>query len=209
MTDSGASNTAATVPDTTTSNGTSGGSNGNSSNSGNNQRSGHRSNGGNRNRNSRRAFRAANTDNLRNFKGAIESLPVLGTKVEKTSQDFSKFTKAVHNHILANFTYPKDISFAITDFKDPIRIVAADLPTKNRLMTENFIELKDEQIGTDEEKQAAAEYNEDIKETIDGMRKAAFVQYNKRKTAASSNMAALWGIVMGQCSGSLQQHVKA
>ena len=127
-------------------------------------------------------------------------LPALGTKVERTSQEFSKFTKAVHNHVLANFTYPKDISVAITNLKDPIRIVAANLPTKNKLMTENFIVLKDDQIGTNEEKRAATEYNDNMKETIDGMRKAAFVEYNKRKTAASSNMAALWGIVTGQYS---------
>ena len=210
MTESNATNSSTSpTPDNATSSGDNSGSNSNSSNNNNNQRSGNRGNNGYRNRNPRRTFRTNNTDNLRNFKGAIESIPVLGTKVEKTSQDFSKFTKAIHNHVLANFTYPKDISFAITDFKDPIRIVATDLPTKGKLMSENFIELKDEQVGTDEEKQEAIKHNEDIKETIDGMRKAAFVEYNKRKTAASSNMAALWGIVMGQCSGSLQQHVKA
>jgi len=164
----------------------------------------------NRNRN-RRPFRntTVSADNLRNFKGAIEALPVLGTKVERASQDFSKFTKALHNHVLTNFTYPKDISFAITEFKDPIRIVAADLPTKAKLMSENFITFGDETVGTDEEKKAVVEHNEDLKETISDMRKAAFSEFNKRKTAASSNMAALWGVIMGQCSGSLQQHVKA
>mmetsp|Transcript_34589 Transcript_34589/g.42304 ORF Transcript_34589/g.42304 Transcript_34589/m.42304 type:complete len:126 (-) Transcript_34589:662-1039(-) len=40
------------------------------------------------------------------------------------------------------------------------------------------------------------------------MRKAAFNKFNKRKTAASSNMAALWGIIMGQCSVSLQKYLK-
>jgi len=161
---------------------------------------------GNRNR---RQFRSTTVDNLRTFsKSAMESLPVLGTKMERSSQDFSKFTKAIHNHVLANFTYPKDISFAITDPKDPIRIVAQDIPTKQKLMQDNFLKLKDENIGTDKEKQEAAAYNEDLEETIDYMRKAAFSEFNKRKTAASSNMAALWGIIMGQCSGSLHQHLK-
>ena len=175
-----------------------------SSSSGNGGRSTRRFN-GNRNR---RTFRGA-ADNLRNFKGEIESLPVLGTKAERSSQDFSKFTKAIHNHVLANFAYPKDISFAIKDHKDPVRIVAQDIPTKQKLMKENYLELKDDKIGTDEEKQQAAAYNEDLEETIDYMRKAAFTEFNKRKTAANSNMAALWGIIMGQCSSSLQQHLKA
>ena len=208
MPDDSSNNATSPTPDNATSDSGNARTNNRNSGGGNAQRNGYRGNNNNRNRNPRRTFRSNNTDNLRNFKGAVKTLPVLGTKVEKTSQDFSKFTKAVHNHILANFTYPKDISFAITDFKDPIRLVAADLPTKSKLMAENFIQLKDKQVGTDDEKQEAVEYNADIKETIDGMRKAAFVEYNKRKTAASSNMAALWGIVMGQCSGSLQQHVK-
>ena len=79
-------------------------------------------------------------------------LPVLGTKVERASQDFSKFTKALHNHVLTSFTYQKDISFAITEFKDPIRIVAVDLWTKAKLMSENFITFGNETVGTDEEK---------------------------------------------------------
>lgn len=152
----------------------------------------------------RRPFRGS-TDEVRNFKGVIETLPVLGTKIERASQDFSKFTKAIHNYVLTNFEYPKYISFAITDFKDPIRIVAADLPTKAKLMDEKFIKLGDETIGTGEEKLATVTKNNDLKETIEGMRKAAFTEFNKRRTAASSNMAALWGVVMGQCSGSLQQ----
>ena len=40
------------------------------------------------------------------------------------------------------------------------------------------------------------------------MRKAAFSEYNKRKTAVTSNKAALWGLIMGQCSSGLQQVIK-
>jgi hypothetical protein len=84
------------------------GTNNNNNDSSTNNGSGNRS-GNNRYRN-QRPFRNTNTDNLRSFKGAIESLPVLGTKVKKTSQDFSKFTKAIHNYVLANFQSPSQIS---------------------------------------------------------------------------------------------------
>ena len=71
--------------------------------------------------------------------------------------------------MLANFTYPKDISFAITDYKDPVRIIAHDIPTKQKLMQDNYLQLKDETTGTDKEKKKAATYNEDLEETIDYM----------------------------------------
>ena len=166
----------------------------------------------NRNRN-RRPFRAATSstiDNLRHFKGAIESLPVLGTKIEKTSQDFSKFTKAIHIYVLANLSYPKDISVAILDLKDPLLVIAADFPTKKKLMDENYLTRMNEAVGSNLDRlEAKIHDNDALDEDMIYVRKAAFTEFNKRKTAASSNMAALWGVIMGQTSGSLQQQVKA
>ena len=162
-----------------------------------------------RNRRQFRAGTSSSTDNLRNFKGAIETLPVLGTKIEKTSQDFSKFTKAIHIYVLANFTYPKDISVAVLDFQDPMRAIAADFPTTKKLMDENYLTRMDEAVGSDQDKLEAKTHNDALDEDLVYVRKAAFTEFTKRKTAASSNMAALWGVVMGQTSGSLQQQVKA
>lgn len=62
---------------------------------------------------------SSGADALCNFKGAVESLPVLGTKAEKATQDYSKFTKDILNHVLTNFNHPQDIAYAITDMKDP------------------------------------------------------------------------------------------
>ena len=74
-------------------------------------------------------------------------------------------------------------------------------------MTEHHLQLKDE-IETTEKKAKAAAYNIHSEKTIDYMSKSAFAEYNKRKTVAESNMAALRGIILGQCTGSLQQHIK-
>ena len=76
-------------------------------------------------------------------------------------------------------------------------------------MQENFLDLVDETKGTEAEKKATVVKNLDTNETIEFMRKTAFVEYNKRRTAAFSNLAALWGLIMGQCSSALQQHIKA
>ena len=115
--------------------------NGPAGNTNKNSNNTHNTNNGNRNNNitNKQPWRGNNltrggADALRNFKGAIENLPVLGTKVEKASQDFSKFSKSILNHVLTNFTYPQDIMYAITDLKDPMKRVTADLPTKGKLM---------------------------------------------------------------------------
>lgn len=67
----------------------------------------------------------------------------------------------------------------------------------------------DEGNGSEQGKLKVMVYNEDLEETIDYMQKLAFTEFNKHKTAASSNIVALQGIIMGQCSGSLNQHIKA
>jgi len=79
---------------------------GNTNNNSNNSNNRNNTNNGNRNNNitNRQPWREKNltrggADALRNFKGAIETLPVLGTKVEKASQDFSKFSKSILNHM--------------------------------------------------------------------------------------------------------------
>ena len=79
-----------------------------------------------------------------------------------------------------------------------MKIIEKDLPTKLKLMQENFLDLVDETKGTEAEKKAAVVKNLDTNETIEFMRKTAFVEYNKRRMAASSNLAALWGLIMGQ-----------
>ena len=90
-----------------------------------------------------------------------------------------------------------------------MKLIAKDLPTKLKLMQENFLDLVDETKGTEAEKKTAVVKSLDTNETIEFMRKTAFVEYNKRRTAASSNLAAPWGLIMGQCSSALQQHIKA
>ena len=61
--------------------------------------------------------------------------------------------------MLANFTYPKDISVAITDFEDPLRAIAADFPSKTKLMKENFLAPMDKNAGSDVEKAGAKVHN--------------------------------------------------
>lgn len=81
---------------------------------------------------------------------------------------------------------------AIPNFKNPIRVVAINLPTKSKIMSKHFITLKDKSTGTNEERKVAKKYNNDLSDTINEMRKLPYTEFNKRKTPANSNMAALW-----------------
>jgi len=45
---------------------------------------------------------------MRNFKDKIDSLSVLGTKAERTSQNYTAFLKALETHVLTTFKRPED-----------------------------------------------------------------------------------------------------
>lgn len=62
---------------------------------------------------------------------------------------------------------------------------------------------------TKDEKDAREARNKDINESIELLLKSELTDYTKRTVLAKSNMASLWGIVIGQCTDSLQEQIRA
>lgn len=83
-----------------------------------------------------------------------------------------------------------------TNLKDPIKLAHQDLPTTRDLMKVKDLVLEDNTSSTGQEKAVKAAKNAEIEEV-------------KRKTVAKSNNTALWGLIIGQCSNSVQQTIKA
>jgi len=54
---------------------------------------------------------------MRYFKDKIDSVPVLGTKAERISQNYAAFLKALETHVLATFKRPEDIAQAVSDLR--------------------------------------------------------------------------------------------
>jgi len=142
---------------------------------------------------------------MRNFKGKIDSLPVLGTKAERKSQNYAAFLRALETHVLSTFKRPEDIASAVSDLIYPQVTISKNFPTRQRLMAANGLQLEEEPINeTNDEKDAREARNEDINESIEMLLKSSLTEYTKRTVLAKSNMASLWEIVIGQSTDSHQ-----
>ena len=147
---------------------------------------------------------------MRNFKGKIDLLSVLGTKAERTSQNYAAFLKALETHVLTTFKQPEDIAPAVSDLIYPQVTISKNFPTRRRLMAANGLEFEEGPIDeTKDEKDAREARNKDINESIELLLKSELTDYTKRAVLAKSNMASLWGIVIGQCTDSLQEQIRA
>ena len=147
---------------------------------------------------------------MRNFKGKIDSLPVLGTKAERTSQNYAAFLTALETHVLTTFKRPEDIAPAVSDLIYPQVTISKNFPTRQRLMAANGLKFEEGPINeTKDEKHAREARNKDINESIELLLKSELTDYTKRAVLAKSNMASLWGIVIGQCTDSLQEQIRA
>jgi len=73
-------------------------------------------------------------------------------------------------------------------------------------MAANGLQLEEEPTNEiKDEKDVGEARNADIEESIELLLKIALTEYTKRTVLAKSNMAYLWGIVIGQCTDSLQE----
>ena len=61
---------------------------------------------------------------------------MLVSNSENKSQDFTKFQKSIHHHVLATFKNSKDLSTAIQDFIDPYKELKQNVPTLAKIQAE-------------------------------------------------------------------------
>ena len=77
-------------------------------------------------------------------------------------------------------------------------------------MEANGLKFEEEPIDeTKDEKDAREARNKDINESVELLLKSEMIDNRKRAVLAKSNMASLWGIVIGQCTDSLQEQIRA
>ena len=76
--------------------------------------------------NPRHNYRGRRTSSFTPKLSKIESL---ASSSENKSQDFSKFQKSLHHHVLTTFKNSKDLSKAILEFADPLVAIRQHTPT--------------------------------------------------------------------------------
>ena len=71
------------------------------------------------NRNSRYCHRLRNQMATR-FVPKIEKVKALNSNKDKHKQDFTKFQKSLHHHVMSTYTRSLDLADIVIDFVDPI-----------------------------------------------------------------------------------------
>eukprot|EP00957_Ditylum_brightwellii_P040720 3082298-Ditylum_brightwellii.AAC.2 len=168
-------------------------------------------NGGpNRNRNNRNSNRGGGNSTFKSFKGQVEELPGLGTRVESSNQNTGNFIKLLANYILVNFKAPGTLSRAVAELEDPSILLRGELPNLNSIMAELGIVL---QVGTDtetvEERAERMRQNRIMSEPAQALYTQEMLQYTKKRNQLKENMAKLWGIILGQCTKALIEALRA
>ncbi len=70
----------------------------------------------------------------------LPDIEALSSNSEKRSQDFSKFQKSIHHHVLTTFKISKDLSKVILEFKDPYADLKSDRASLTIIRTKNNLE---------------------------------------------------------------------
>jgi hypothetical protein len=171
----------------------------------NNRRNYTRSNNSNSNSNSNDRNRGTK------FAGTIENIETLSTKAErKGKENFASFNKSLHQHVITTFKNPQDIAVAVTEFEDPMKKLNNLVPTLAKVMEDLGYELENSISGESQDETTAREdRNADKKEIANDLKKAEIRIFAERRKMVKGNLTSLWGVILGQCTPSLKEEVRA
>ena len=101
------------------------------------------------------------------FVPKIESIEALATSSEIRSQDFSKFQKSIHHHVLTTFKHSKDLSTAILEFTDPLVMLQQNRPSLASIRAEHDLRLiPTPTVESTDEKERRDSDNQDQKDML-------------------------------------------
>jgi hypothetical protein len=147
---------------------------------------------------------------IKKFKGKIENVFTLAAKNERTGYGFSTFTKSLYEYCLTTMKSPQDIAPVILEKKDPFIMMATHLPTVRTVAQSIGTPLEElDEDDSAEETKRKKQRNRAIEDSVSALVNTELTEFAKRRTQLRSNMAQLWGIIIGQCTPALQEHLKA
>ena len=109
--------------------------------------------------------------------------------------------------MITTFSNPQDIAIAVTDFEDPMKKLNNLVPTLTKVMEDLGYELKGPVAGEDQDNIASRE--NDMKDIANDLKKAEIRIFAERRKTVKSNLTSLWGVILGQCTPSLKEEVRA
>ena len=163
---------------------------------------------GGRPSNPRHNYRGRRTTS--SFTPKLSKIESLASSSENKSQDFSKFQKSLHHHVLTTFKNSKDLSKAILEFADPLVAIRQHIPSLTAIRTRHNLVLQGPPTGTetDTNKFIRESENNDRTDTAKIVFSNEVKLIAERERDATQNLTILWATIMGQCTPALQEEVQ-
>ena len=154
-----------------------------------------------------------NRDNTRNqtnntFVPKLTTVESLTTNKEKRRQDFSKFQKSLHHHVMTTYSKSIDLSRAITHFEDPNTKIQSEIPTMADIRKKyNLYHIKGTESESPDDKEIREMTNMDNRDMLKVRYSHEIKNNADRVDVCKQNMAKLWTDIIGQCSPALQEEL--
>ena len=172
--------------------------------------------GRNRSGNDRNNNRRGNNNNTNNRQTAnrfipkIPTIESLGTTKENRRQDFTKFQKSLHHHVMTKYKNSKDLSKCILQFVEPITEIEKGMKTLGdirRSSPKYATILPPKDTETESDKILREEENQDRKDMVKTLYNHHVKSTSERIQTCEQNMTILWSDIIGNCSPSLQEEL--
>ena len=163
---------------------------------------------GSRARNNTRNRTDANSNQFVPKLATVESL---GTLKESKRQNFSKFQKSIHHHVMTTYKNSKDMSKCIIDFVQPIPEIEKETKTLSQIRKTNasYSIIAPPSSETAEEKFIREQENDDRKDMVKTIYNQHIKSISERRQVCEQNMTVLWSDIIGNCSPSLQEELSS
>ena len=164
--------------------------------------------GATRSRNPNRNQQRINTPSVSRFVPKIATIETLASSSENKSQDFVKFQKSIHHHVLTTFRNSKDMSKSILEFVDPFIDLQNNRVTLATIRAEHNLGLVPPVSGeSDTDKFSRDTENDDRQAMAKMLFNEAIKQHSQRIKDLTQNLTILWATILGQCTPALQEDV--
>ena len=156
--------------------------------------------------NTRQQYRGRRTPS---FTPKISKIESLASSSENKNQDFSKFQKSLHHHVLTTFKNSKDLSTAILDFADPLAAIRQHTPSLTEIRTRHNLGLQGPTANeTDAQKFIRESENSDRTDTAKILFNNEIKLAAERERDVVQNLTILWATIIGQCTPALQEEIQ-
>ena len=182
------------------------GTNGGNSEGNNSNRTGHNTRNGNRNN---RAGSRNNDTNPNSFVPKLANVESLGTLKENRRQNFNKFQKSIHHHVMTTYKNSKDMSRCILEFVEPIPVIESEIKTLSQIRRSNpiYAIIPAKTNETSEDALDREQENADRRDMVKAIYSQHIKNISERIQICGQNMTVLWADIIGNCSPPLQEEI--